>query len=102
MHLNEAVEYLDELLGVPATGDYPNALNGLQVGNSGGLTKIGAAVDACEAVIGEAAAAGVDFLLVHHGLFWGGLSPLTGVAYRKTRMLLEADMALFTTMMFVN
>ena len=96
MQLNEAVEYLDELLGIPATGDYPNALNGLQVGNSGSLSKIGAAVDACEAVIGEAAAAGVDFLLVHHGLFWGGLAPLTGAAYRKTRMLLDADMAVYS------
>lgn len=96
MHLNEVVGYLDDLLGVPSIGDYPNALNGLQVGNSGGLSKIGAAVDACEAVIDEAAAAGVDFLLVHHGLFWGGLAPLTGAAYRKTRMILEADMAVYS------
>ncbi|MFA7344483.1 MAG: Nif3-like dinuclear metal center hexameric protein [Terrimicrobiaceae bacterium] len=96
MHLNEVVGYLDELLGVTGTGDYPNALNGLQVQNSGSLSKIGAAVDACEAVIGDAAAAGVDFLLVHHGLFWGGLSPLTGAAYRKTRLVLEADMAVYS------
>ena len=96
MHLNEAVGYLDELLGIPQAGDYPNALNGLQVANSGGLSKIGAAVDACEAVIGEAAAAGVDFLLVHHGLFWGGHSPLTGAAYRKTRVMIEADMAVYS------
>ncbi len=96
MHLDEVVRYLNELLSVPLTGDYPNALNGLQVGNLGGLSKIGAAVDACEAVIGEAAAAGVDFLLVHHGLFWGGLSPLTGASYRKTRTILEADMAVYS------
>jgi len=96
MHLNNVVGYLDELLNIPLVGDYPNALNGLQVGNAGGLSKIGAAVDACEAVIGEATAAGVDFLLVHHGLFWGGLSPLTGAAYRKTRAILEADMAVYS------
>lgn len=96
MHLNEVVKYLDELLGVRAAGDYPNALNGLQVENSGSLSKIGAAVDACEAVITEAAQAGVDFLVVHHGLFWGGLSPLTGAAYRKTRAALEADMAVYS------
>lgn len=96
MHLNEIVAYLDGLLGVPAAGDYPNALNGLQVENSGGLSKIGAAVDACEAVVGEAAAAGVDFLLVHHGLFWGGLAPLSGASYRKARMIFEADMAVYS------
>ncbi|MCK9588434.1 MAG: Nif3-like dinuclear metal center hexameric protein [Terrimicrobiaceae bacterium] len=96
MHLNEVVGYLEDLLNIPLMGDYPNACNGLQVENSGGLSKIGAAVDACEAVIAEAAAAGVDLLLVHHGLFWGGLAPLTGAAYRKTRMILEADMAVYS------
>ena len=96
MHLNEAVGYLDELLNIPLVGDYPRAFNGLQVENSGGLSKIGAAVDACEAVIGDAAAAGVDFLLVHHGLFWGGPAPLTGASYRKMRALFEADMAVYS------
>jgi len=96
MHLNEVVAYLNGLLGIPEMGDYPNALNGLQVMNSGGLSRIGAAVDACEAVVAEAAAAGVDFLLVHHGLFWGGLAPVTGAAYRKTRMIFDADMAVYS------
>lgn len=96
MHLDEVAGFLDELLNIRQIGDYPAALNGLQVENSGGLSKIGAAVDACETVITEAASAGVDLLLVHHGLFWGGLSPLTGAAYRKTRILLEADMAVYS------
>jgi dinuclear metal center YbgI/SA1388 family protein len=96
MHLGEVVAYLDGLLGIPAFGDFPNALNGLQVENSGGLSRIGAAVDACEAVVAEAAAAGVDLLVVHHGLFWGGLAPLTGAAYRKTRAAITADMAVYS------
>lgn len=96
MHLTDMVAYLDETLHIASIGDYPNALNGLQVENSGSLSKIGAAVDACETVINEAAAAGVDFLLVHHGLFWSGLAPLTRAAYRKTRALFEADMALYS------
>lgn len=96
MHLNEVVRYLDGLLEIPVLGDYPNACNGLQVQNSGGLSKIGAAVDACEAVIGEAAAAGVDLLVVHHGLFWSGLSPVTEASYRKMRMIFDADMAVYS------
>lgn len=96
MHLKDAVGYLNELLGIPGAGDFPNALNGLQIENSGSLSRIGAAVDACEAVIQEAAAAGVDLLLVHHGLYWGGLAPLTGSAYRKTRLAIEADMAVYS------
>ena len=57
MHLNEAAQYLDDLLRVPEIGDYPQAMNGLQVENSGSISRIGAAVDATEAVIKEAAEA---------------------------------------------
>ena len=96
MHLNDIASYLDELLRLGETGDYPNALNGLQVANSGGLSRIGAAVDACESVIQDAAAAGVDLLLVHHGLFWGGLVPVTGASYRKMRIIIDADMAVYS------
>lgn len=96
MHLDDAVKYLDELLRTHEVGDFPHALNGLQVENSGGLTRIGAAVDATEAVIREAAQAGVDFLIVHHGLFWSGAQRVTGATYRKTRLMMEADMAIYS------
>jgi dinuclear metal center YbgI/SA1388 family protein len=96
MHLNEAVTYIDDLLRIREVGDFPLAMNGLQVQNSGGLTRIGAAVDATEAVIRDAAQAGVDFLIVHHGLFWSGTHRITGAAYRKMRLLMEADMAVYS------
>lgn len=96
MHLHEVVSYLNGLLNIPAFRDYPNALNGLQVENSGSLSRIGAAVDACEATIREAVQAGVDLLIVHHGLYWGGLAPATGSAYRKMRLLIEGDMAVYS------
>jgi dinuclear metal center YbgI/SA1388 family protein len=97
MHLNEAVSHLDELLRADSVRDYPQALNGLQFENSGGISRIGAAVDASEAVIREAASAGVDFLIVHHGLFWNGAQRTTGANYRKTRQLIEADMAVYSS-----
>ncbi|NDG73098.1 MAG: Nif3-like dinuclear metal center hexameric protein, partial [Proteobacteria bacterium] len=96
MHLAEAVRYLDTLLQTREVGDFPQALNGLQVENSGGLTRIGAAVDASEAVIREAAQAGVDFLIVHHGLFWSGAQRVTGAVYRKMRIVMDADMAIYS------
>ena len=96
MHLTEAVSYLDDLLRVAEVGDYPQAMNGLQVENSGSLSRIGAAVDATEAVIREAAEAQVDFLIVHHGLFWSGAQKVTGANYRKMRLLMEADMAVYS------
>jgi dinuclear metal center YbgI/SA1388 family protein len=96
MHLADAVKYLDEILRTHEVGDFPQALNGLQVENSGGLTRIGAAVDATEAVIREASQAGVDFLIVHHGLFWSGAQRIKGATYRKTRLMMEADMAIYS------
>jgi dinuclear metal center YbgI/SA1388 family protein len=96
MHLNEAAHYLDDLLRIREIGDYPQAMNGLQVENSGSISRIGAAVDATEAVIKEAAEAQIDFLIVHHGLFWNGAQRITGANYRKTRILMEADMAIYS------
>jgi dinuclear metal center YbgI/SA1388 family protein len=94
--LPRLVEYLDDYLNTAGVADYPGAHNGLQVENSGGVGKIGAAVDACEAVFAEAAARGVSLLLVHHGLFW---SPqrLTGAMYRKARTAIQHDLAVYSS-----
>jgi dinuclear metal center YbgI/SA1388 family protein len=39
---------------------------------------------------------GVDLLLVHHGLFWDGLGPLTGPRYRKVAALIRGGVALYS------
>jgi dinuclear metal center YbgI/SA1388 family protein len=95
MQLESLLQYLDAYLGVREHPDYPNALNGLQVNCSGDVTRIAAAVDASEATIEAAAADGADLLLVHHGLFWGGLQPLAGRHFRKVRALLQHDIAVY-------
>lgn len=94
--LRDIIEYSDQYLNTKGVTDYPGAHNGLQVENTGKVTRIGAAVDACEPVIAEAAARGVSLLLVHHGLFW---SPqvLTGAMYRKTKVALDHDMAIYSS-----
>jgi len=81
MRLAELASYLDTYLRVADVPDSPGALNGLQVANSGDVTRVAAAVDLCEATVRMAAEQGSDLLLVHHGLFWGGPRPLTGPAY---------------------
>ena len=96
-NLAEVVEYLEALLNHSSVADWPNALNGLQVENSGRIKKIGAAVDACEATLALAAERGVTFLLVHHGLFWSGLQPVKGPAYRKLKLAFAADLAVFSS-----
>jgi dinuclear metal center YbgI/SA1388 family protein len=94
--LPELVLWLDRTLRIAEIGDYPNAWNGLQLENSGAVTKIGAAVDASESVIAAAVAEGVSLLLVHHGLFWGGLQPITGAWRRKLKLALDHDLAIYS------
>lgn len=96
MQLAELVAYLDDYLGIAEVADDPNALNGLQVENGGTVDRVAVAVDACQATIDAAAAMGVGLLLVHHGLFWGGVQPITGRHASRIRRLLEADVALYS------
>jgi dinuclear metal center YbgI/SA1388 family protein len=95
MRLDTLVRYLDEYLYVREVADDRNALNGLQVENAGEVRRLAAAVDACQATIAMAAAQGADLLLVHHGLFWAGLEPLTGRTFRRVSALLEHGVALY-------
>jgi len=88
--------HTDKYLRIGEIGDSDHALNGLQVENSGRVTKIGAAVDASTRVLREAAAKKVDLLLVHHGLFWAGLQPATGALFRQLRIALEHDLAIYS------
>ncbi len=94
--LVQIVRCLDKYLRVREIEDWPNALNGLQIENSGRTTKIGAAVDVSTRVLSEAAKKDVDLLLVHHGSFWPGLQPVTGVLYRQLKLALENDIALYS------
>lgn len=96
MRLDELAGYLDDYLRVrDEVADPPEALNGLQVANGGEVTRLAAAVDLCEATIRMAAEAGADGLLVHHGLFWGGLRPLVGPAYRRVSELIAHNIAVY-------
>ena len=94
--LTEMVRYADEVLRVTEIEDYPNALNGLQIENSGEVTKIGAAVDASGHTIQTAVQREIDLLVVHHGLFWPGLQPVTGPHYRALKLALGYNLALYS------
>jgi len=94
--LAQIVSYADEHLRIGEIDDWPNALNGLQVENSGTVTKIGAAVDASSRTIDAAIDGDVNFLIVHHGLFWPGLQPITGGRRRMIDRVLRHDLALYS------
>jgi dinuclear metal center YbgI/SA1388 family protein len=95
MRLSELVEYLDEYLRTAEVPDDGRARNGLQVEGRREIRKVGAAVDASERAIELARSADCDILIVHHGIFWDGLTPLTGRRYRKVSSLVESGMALY-------
>ncbi len=93
--LAEIVTFLDGVLGVEETIDYPGALNGLQVDAEGPVRNFAVAVDASLEVI-EEITPDADLLIVHHGLFWGGVQPLRGPFFHRIRMLIEAGTALYS------
>jgi len=94
--LSEIVSCTDEFLRISEVGDWDNALNGLQIENSGRVTRLGAAVDVSTRVLAEAANKNVDLLIVHHGLFWPGLQPVTSALRRQLQLAFENDIALYS------
>ncbi|HUF65525.1 MAG TPA: Nif3-like dinuclear metal center hexameric protein [Gemmatimonadaceae bacterium] len=95
--LSGVVQHLDELLGTSGIPDYPGAINGLQFGNSGVVTKVAAAVDFSSRVVDSAVAAGCNLLLVHHGMFWSGPGPIVGEGFVRIRKLVEHDVAVYAS-----
>jgi dinuclear metal center YbgI/SA1388 family protein len=80
MTAKELVKECDRILETKKFRDYPGAKNGLQVTHGRQVKKIGWAVDADMESIRKAGKEKVDFLIVHHGLFWG-----SSVLDRKVR-----------------
>jgi dinuclear metal center YbgI/SA1388 family protein len=91
------VQYLDDLLDTNAVPDFANALNGLQLANTGSVSRIAAAVDFSLRTVTAAADTGADLLIVHHGMFWSGLQPIRGTAAQRLRTLITRDMAVYSS-----
>lgn len=94
--LHDLVSRCDALLNTAGVVDYPGAQNGLQLESGGKVTRIAAAVDACEAVILEAVARDCSLLIVHHGLLWSPLR-FTGATYRKLKAAMEHGLAIYSS-----
>jgi len=95
--LSDLVAYCDTRTRRSAFKDAPGAWNGLQVANEGRVTKIGAAVDAGVEPFRLATAAGVDFLIVHHGMYWDMPRPVTGPVYERFATLIRGNCALYSS-----
>jgi dinuclear metal center YbgI/SA1388 family protein len=98
--LEQIAAYVDQYLRLGDIPDEANAVNGLQVSNTGAIGSIVAAVDASQATI-DGVIAGLEdgpappLLLVHHGLLWDGNVPVTGRRYRRLMALLDHDVPVY-------
>ena len=95
--LSVLTQYADALLHSATTPDYPRALNGLQFENRSPIKGVAAAVDFSSRAVQGAIDSGSNLLIVHHGMFWGGLEPITGSAYHRYSALLNADIAVYSS-----
>jgi dinuclear metal center YbgI/SA1388 family protein len=94
--LSDIVSYADDFLRIREVGDWENALNGVQIENSGQVTRLGTAVDVSTRVLTEAAKRNVDLLIVHHGLFWPGLQPVKSALRQQLQLAFENNIALYS------
>lgn len=95
--LSKVTGYTGRLLKLDEIEDFPGAHNGLQVENGGRVARVLAAVDSGLPTLQKAAVHGKGSLLVvHHGLFWSGVQPVTGIWREKLETLRTADMALYS------
>jgi dinuclear metal center YbgI/SA1388 family protein len=95
--LKTIVAHCDKILRTREIGDYDGAANGLQVENSGAVTKIAAAVDASLTTVKLAIDAKADLLIVHHGLFWTLRQPWTGKNHELLKLLTENNLAIYSS-----
>jgi len=94
--LSDLVKFCDERSRRREVKDFSGALNGLQIENNGEVAKIGAAVDAGLRPFQAAVDAGIDLLIVHHGMFWNGSRRYVGSEYEKLKTLIEGNLAVYS------
>ena len=98
MNIKELAKFIRST--VDPSGIKEDSLNDIQVENTGEITKIAVAVDACLATIEGAAKAGAQVLLVHHGLYWGKQLPVTGKKqnhYNRVKALIKNNIGLIAS-----
>jgi len=92
--LKTIVTFLDRELEIATFKD--SSHNGLQVENSGRISRVCCGVDASMETFEAAQTQGAELLICHHGLSWGeSLAHITDLNYRRIRFLIEHDMALY-------
>ena len=90
-------KYLDDILATREVQDYPGAVNGLQLSSNVAINSVAAAVDFSMRAIQQCMEQNANLLIVHHGMFWSGSVPFTGSTYRKIKLLVENQIAVYSS-----
>ena len=97
MRAQELSRECDQILKTGKFRDYPGAKNGLQVTHGLQVKKIGWAVDADLESIRKAGKDEVDFLIVHHGLFWGSSALDRKIRAKRIREAKRLGVAIYSS-----
>ena len=101
MLLSELDEYYRGLMQIAELEKTDVSMNGIQVASGDGdpagveIKKIAFAVDACMESFELAAEQGADMLFVHHGLFWGRPIRIDKAHFRRLKVLMDNNIALY-------
>jgi dinuclear metal center YbgI/SA1388 family protein len=97
MKAKELAKECDRILETKKFRDYPGARNGLQVTHKKPVKKLGWAVDADIESIRKAGKEEVDFLIVHHGLFWGSSALDRKIRAKRIREAKRLGVAIYSS-----
>jgi len=94
--LKTLADFLDDTLRIATVPDYANAVNGVQLANIGDIQRIATAVDFSSETVRGAIDAGARLLIVHHGMFWAGVQPITEHRHQRLWNLVTHDVAVYS------
>ena len=97
MRTQDLARECDRILETKKFRDYPGAKNGLQVTHNKLVKKVGWAVDADLESIRKAGKEKVDFLIVHHGLFWGSSALDRKIRAKRIREAKRLGVAIYSS-----
>ena len=97
MRPRELAKECDRMLEAKKFRDYPGAKNGLQVTHNKRVKKVGWAVDADIESIRKAGKEKVDFLIVHHGIFWGNSALDRKIRAKRIREAKRLGVAIYSS-----
>jgi dinuclear metal center YbgI/SA1388 family protein len=97
MIAKELAKECDLILEAKKFRDYPGARNGLQVSHGRQVKKIGWAVDADLQSIRKAGKERVDYLIVHHGIYWGSSALDRKIRAKRIREAKRLGVAIYSS-----